>query len=58
LGIWSLDGGLTAANVQATIDFLTKLDALPAGLSAERVADLSYLAAVVDRLDRDENRAP
>jgi ABC-type nitrate/sulfonate/bicarbonate transport system substrate-binding protein len=49
---WDLNGGWTAASVQATIDFLTNTGSLPAGLKAEDVADLAYLNAVLDEIGR------
>lgn len=51
-GIWAPDGGLTPANVQATIDFLVESDALPPGLTPSDVADLSYLDAVLGEIGR------
>jgi ABC-type nitrate/sulfonate/bicarbonate transport system substrate-binding protein len=52
MGIWDANGGLTAENVQYTLDFLAKTDAGLAGLKAEDVADLSYLNAVLDEIGR------
>jgi ABC-type nitrate/sulfonate/bicarbonate transport system substrate-binding protein len=51
-GLWDANGGLTAANVESTIDFLTKSGALPPGLTVDRVSDLSHLNAVLDRVGR------
>jgi ABC-type nitrate/sulfonate/bicarbonate transport system substrate-binding protein len=51
-GIWDGNGGLTAANVQSTIEFLVKADGLAAGTTAESVSDLSYLRAVLDEIGR------
>jgi ABC-type nitrate/sulfonate/bicarbonate transport system substrate-binding protein len=50
--LWDVNGGLTKENVQYTIDFLTNIDALPAGLKTEDVADLSYLNAVLEEIGR------
>lgn len=50
--MWDLNGGLTKENTQYTIDFLTKANALPAGVKADQVADLSYLNAVLDEIGR------
>ncbi len=51
-GIWNPDGGLTAADVQYTIDFLVKAEALPAGLTATQVSNLSYLDDVLGEIGR------
>jgi ABC-type nitrate/sulfonate/bicarbonate transport system substrate-binding protein len=50
--VWDVNGGLTEANVQATIDFLTGTGSLPTGMRAEDVADLTYLDAVLDEIGR------
>ena len=52
MDIWDVNGGLTPENVQSTIDFLTEAHALPAGLTAAQVSDLSYLNAVLADLGR------
>jgi ABC-type nitrate/sulfonate/bicarbonate transport system substrate-binding protein len=51
-GIWDLNGALTYENIQYTIDAMVADGALPAGLKAEDVADLSYMNAVLDELGR------
>ena len=51
-GIWDLNGGLTAGNIQDTIDFLVAIEKLPEGLGVEDVADLSYLEAVLEEMGR------
>ena len=50
--VWDPNGSLTRENVQYTIDFLTGIKSLPAGLKADDVADLSYLNAVLDEIGR------
>jgi len=52
MGLWDPNGGLTAGNVQSTIDLLINAKALPAGVTAAQVADLSPLNAVLDELGR------
>jgi ABC-type nitrate/sulfonate/bicarbonate transport system substrate-binding protein len=49
---WDLNGGLTYENIQYTIDAMVADNALPAGLKAEGVANLSYMNAVLDELGR------
>ena len=51
-GIWDFNGALTYENIQYTLDEMTKDGALPAGLKAEDVADLSYMNAVLDEIGR------
>jgi ABC-type nitrate/sulfonate/bicarbonate transport system substrate-binding protein len=51
-GIWDLNGGLTGENIQYTIDAMAVDGALPAGLKADGVANLSYMNAVLDELGR------
>lgn len=55
MGIWRVDGGLTAENVQYTLDFLANNGTLQPGLKTEDVADLSYLKATLDELARQKN---
>jgi ABC-type nitrate/sulfonate/bicarbonate transport system substrate-binding protein len=50
--IWDSDGQLTSENIQATLDFLSAADMLPADVKAEDVADLSYLNTVLDEIGR------
>ena len=50
--IWDDNGLLTTANVQSTIDFLVKADALPAAMQPAQVLDLSYLNAVLGEIGR------
>jgi ABC-type nitrate/sulfonate/bicarbonate transport system substrate-binding protein len=51
-GTWDLNGGLTRENIASSIDFLTTAGALPAGMTAAQVADLSYLDRVLDDIGR------
>ncbi len=51
-GIWDPNGGLTDANVQGTIDYLTGIGSLPQGLRSGDVTDLSYLNEVLDEIGR------
>jgi ABC-type nitrate/sulfonate/bicarbonate transport system substrate-binding protein len=50
--IWDLNGALTVENIQYTIDAMAADGALPAGLKAQNVADLSYMNAVLDEIGR------
>ncbi len=50
--MWDINGGLTTEGIEATIDFLTRANALPSGLSVQDVADLSYLNAVLSEIGR------
>jgi ABC-type nitrate/sulfonate/bicarbonate transport system substrate-binding protein len=50
--IWDDNGLLTTDNVQSTIDFLVKANALPAGMQPAQVLDLSYLNAVLGEIGR------
>lgn len=52
MGIWDANGGLTAENLQYTLDFLAKTDTALTGLRVEDVADLSYLSTVLDEIGR------
>jgi ABC-type nitrate/sulfonate/bicarbonate transport system substrate-binding protein len=51
--IWDANGQLTDGNVQSTIDFLVKANAVPAGMKAAQVADLTFLNAVLDAIGRE-----
>lgn len=50
--IWDPNGQLSSENIQATLDFLSAADMVPADLEVEDVADLSYLNAVLDEIGR------
>jgi ABC-type nitrate/sulfonate/bicarbonate transport system substrate-binding protein len=50
--IWDPNGQLSSEQVQATLDFLSAADMLPADLKVEDVADLSYFNAVLDEIGR------
>ncbi len=52
LDVWNANGGITKEEIQSTIDFLTKQNNLPTGLTVDRVSDLSYLNAVLDEMGR------
>jgi NitT/TauT family transport system substrate-binding protein len=52
MGIWDGDGGLTEENVAYVLDFLIRMNAVPAHLRASGVADLSYLNSVLDEIGR------
>ena len=54
-GIWNPNGGLTAVDVQDTIDFLVKAEALPPGLTITQVSNLSYLDDVLTEIGRAGN---
>ncbi|MCL4486748.1 MAG: ABC transporter substrate-binding protein [Chloroflexi bacterium] len=49
---WDRNGGLTAENIQSTLDFLGKIDPTLNGLHTQDVADLSYLSEVLDEIGR------
>jgi hypothetical protein len=51
-GLWDPNGGLTAENVQYTLDFFKNAKGVPASLKVDDVADLSYLNAVLDEMGR------
>ncbi len=50
--LWDVNGGLTADNIKYTLDYLVKTKNLPDGTTADQVADLSYLNAVLDQVGR------
>lgn len=50
--LWDVNGGLTREDVQYSVEFFTTAGSLSEGLNAERVADLSYLNAVLDEIGR------
>ncbi len=50
--IWDVNGGLTRADVQYSIDLFGKSKSIPEGLTVDGVADLSYLSAVLDEMGR------
>jgi len=58
MDVWDANGGLTSERVQMTIDFLIAAKALPEGTTASRVADLSYLDAVLAEIGRLPDEAP
>jgi hypothetical protein len=49
---WDPNGALTRENIQYTLDFLKQTKDVPAELTFEDVADLSYLNAVLAELGR------
>lgn len=51
-GMWDPSGQVNEENIQATLDFLSAADMLPADLKVEDVADLSYLDAVLREMGR------
>lgn len=53
--VWDVSGAHVLEMVQATLDFLQTQGTLPAELSPEDVADLSYLDAVVDEIGPPES---
>lgn len=52
IGLWDPNGAFTEENTQATLDFLTSAELVPAGLKLNDVVDLSYLNAVLDDIGR------
>jgi ABC-type nitrate/sulfonate/bicarbonate transport system substrate-binding protein len=52
LGVWEVNGSLTAQNVQSTVDYLASKGSFSANTKANDVSDLSYLNAVLDEIGR------
>lgn len=52
LGVWDPNGGLKRENLQYTLDFLVNIKGVPAGLTVDDVADLSYLNDVLNEIGR------
>ena len=50
--VWDVNGGLTREDVQYSVDFFTRTKSIPEGLTADAVADLSYLNAVLAEIGR------
>jgi ABC-type nitrate/sulfonate/bicarbonate transport system substrate-binding protein len=50
--LWDANGGLSAARIQSSLEFLSAARAIPEGLKPDQVADLSYLNAVLDEIGR------
>jgi ABC-type nitrate/sulfonate/bicarbonate transport system substrate-binding protein len=50
--IWDVNGGMTRDAIAYSVDFFTKSGAIPAGLTADKVSDLSYLDAVLNEIGR------
>lgn len=48
--VWNPNGGITTENLQQTLEFLKKTNALSGELQASDLADLSYLNAVLDEI--------
>lgn len=51
--VWDLNGGWTPENLQSNLDFFVETGAVPAGLTANDIADLSVMNAVLDELGRE-----
>ena len=51
-GTWDLNGGLNNNNLQKTLDFMVSSGSVPPNIPVEKVADLTYLNAVLDRIGR------
>ena len=49
---WDPDGGLTRSDIERTLAFFIAHGSLDASLTVDAVADLSYLASVLDELGR------
>ncbi len=49
---WDVNGGLTAEKVKGTFDYLSTLDGFDKSLTLDKLADLSYLNAVLDEVGR------
>jgi ABC-type nitrate/sulfonate/bicarbonate transport system substrate-binding protein len=52
--IWDPNGGLTTEKVAYILEFLVKVQTLPARLRVSDVADLSYLEAVLEEIGRED----
>lgn len=52
LNMWDPNGGLTREDVQYSLDFFTKTNSIPEGMTVDSVADLSYLRQVLDEIGR------
>ncbi len=52
-GVWNVNGTLTPDVVQTTLDFVSSNTELETELTADDVADLSYLNAVLDEIGRE-----
>lgn len=52
MDVWDVNGGLTVERVQSTLDFLIAAGTLPEWITAGRVADLSYLDAVLAEIGK------
>jgi NitT/TauT family transport system substrate-binding protein len=50
--MFDLNGGLSTASMQYTIDFFTKNGSIQAGLTPQQATDTSYLNAVLDQIGR------
>jgi len=50
LGTWDPDGGLSREALRYSLDFYIKTGSLDPGLTEDRVADLSYLEAVLEEI--------
>jgi ABC-type nitrate/sulfonate/bicarbonate transport system substrate-binding protein len=50
--VWDVNGGLTEANIQTTVDLVVKAGFLSADLKAADLVDLTYLNAVLDEIGR------
>ncbi len=53
LGLFDVNGGLTPENLQFTIDFYTNGGFAEPGLTVDEMADLSYLADVLEEIGRE-----
>jgi ABC-type nitrate/sulfonate/bicarbonate transport system substrate-binding protein len=54
---WTADGGITPASLAATLRFFVETGGLPASLSADQIADFSFVGPAVEQLD-GEGRTP
>lgn len=50
--IWDANGGIDRESIAYSIDFFTKMDSIPPGLTEANVADLAYLNQVLDKIGR------
>jgi ABC-type nitrate/sulfonate/bicarbonate transport system substrate-binding protein len=51
--IWDPNGGLSAESIQTTLGFLAQQGTVPANLTVDDVADLSYLNGVLAEMGRE-----
>lgn len=51
--IFDVNGGMTRDGIAYSVDFFTRTGSLPEGLTADKVADLSYLEQTLEEIGRE-----